>query len=190
MPKLGSLLGLWDRTDLLEHILEEGEAGSPAVARAMLVAGLARRASPLVVVLPRSRDAEAFAAELELWLGDPPERGEGHAGVALFPAWEVLPGESMSPTLETMGRRMRVLRDLAAGRGAAVIVAPVRAFLQRVAEPAVGERGLWLAAAATQDLDEATERLAAFGYESNYLVERPGEFAVRGGILDVFPPGR
>jgi transcription-repair coupling factor (superfamily II helicase) len=190
MPKLSSLLDLWERTDLLDRILEEGEAGSPAASRAMLVAGLSGRASPLIVVLPRSRDAESFAAELELWLGQPPERGEGHAGVALFPAWEVLPGESMSPTLETMGRRMRVLRDLASGRGAAVIVAPVRAFLQRVAEPAIGDGGLWLAAGATLDLEEATERLAASGYESNYLVERPGEFAVRGGILDVFPPGR
>jgi transcription-repair coupling factor (superfamily II helicase) len=199
MAKLSSLLALWDRTDLLDRILEEGEAGVPAVARAMVVAGLADRAAPLVVVLPRSREAEAFAAELELWLGPPPERpampgqGDRYAGVALFPAWEVLPGESMSPTLETMGRRIRVLRDLAAGRGAAVVVAPVRAFLQRVAEPPLeeGEDGaLMLAPGASVELEDAADRLAAFGYESNYLVERPGEFAVRGGILDVFPPGR
>jgi transcription-repair coupling factor (superfamily II helicase) len=190
MPKLNSLLHLWDRTDLLDRILEEGEAGVPAVARAMLVGGLSRRAAPLVVVLPRSRDAEAFAAELELWLGPSSEELEGHGGVALFPAWEVLPGESISPTLETMGRRIRVLRDLAQGRGAAVIVAPVRAFLQRVAEPLLVGTALTLAPGATVDLDLAAKQLAVFGYESNYLVERPGEFAVRGGILDVFPPGR
>ncbi|HEY8203061.1 MAG TPA: transcription-repair coupling factor, partial [Actinomycetota bacterium] len=98
--------------------------------------------------------------------------------------------ESMSPTLETMGRRIRVLRDLAAGRGAAVVVAPVRAFLQRVAEPSLDEDVLTLVPGASVELEHAADRLAAFGYESNYLVERPGEFAVRGGILDVFPPGR
>src|SRR2546425_1250322 len=105
MPgELSDLLKLWDRTDVLDAIVDEGEAGLPDVARPATVAGLARRVSPLLVVLPRSRDAEAVAQALAPWVS------EGR--VELFPAWEVLPGEAMSPTLETMGRRMRILAEL------------------------------------------------------------------------------
>src|SRR2546423_200913 len=118
---------------LLEAIVDEGEAGLPDVARPATVAGLARRVSPLLVVLPRSRDAEAVAQALAPWVS------EGR--VELFPAWEVLPGEAMSPTLETMGRRMRILAELSGnepkvpGRLPLTIgVASVRAFLQQVGE--------------------------------------------------------
>src|SRR5712691_18068 len=108
MPgELSELLKLWDRSAVLDAIASEGEAGLPDVARPATVAGLAERVSPLLVVLPRSRDAEAFAAALAPWV-----RG---GRVEVFPAWEVLPGEAMSPTLETMGRRLRILSELAQG---------------------------------------------------------------------------
>src|SRR5437899_293243 len=108
MPgELSDLLKLWDRSDVLDAIASEGEAGLPDVARPATVAGLAQRVSPLVVVLPRSRDAETFAAALDPWVA-------GNR-VEVFPAWEVLPGEAMSPTLDTMGRRLRILWALAGG---------------------------------------------------------------------------
>ncbi|MGH2733881.1 MAG: transcription-repair coupling factor [Actinomycetota bacterium] len=183
--ELGGLLELWDSTDLLEAIREEGQAGVPDVARPAVVAGLARRArggprcpAPLLVVLPRSREAEAFVAALDPWM--PRDR------VALFPAWEVLPGEALSPTLETMGRRIRVVRDLAAG-AETVVVTSVRALLQKV--PRTSHEALRLAVGMQIPLEEVTERLVRFGFERNYLIERPGEFSVRGGILDVLPPG-
>src|SRR5258708_356580 len=109
MPsELSDLLRLWDRSDVLDAIVAGGAAGLPDVARPATVAGLARQVSPLLVVLPRSRDAEAFAAALGPWMAG--------GRVELFPAWEVLPGEAMSPTLDTMGRRLRILRELAGGR--------------------------------------------------------------------------
>src|SRR2546429_582996 len=65
MPgELSDLLKLWDRSDVLDTIASEGEAGLPDAARPATVAGLAERVSPLLVVLPRSRDAEAFAGAL------------------------------------------------------------------------------------------------------------------------------
>jgi transcription-repair coupling factor (superfamily II helicase) len=180
--ELGALVELWDSTDLLEAIREEGQAGVPDVARPLVVAGLAREArgsdAPLLVVLPRSREAEAFVAALDPWM--PP------GSVALFPAWEVLPGEALSPTLETMGRRIRVVRDLAQGRGI-VVVTSVRALLQKVPRPS--QEALRLEAGMQIPLEEVTERLVRFGFERNYLIERPGELSVRGGILDVFCPG-
>ncbi|MGH2704351.1 MAG: transcription-repair coupling factor [Actinomycetota bacterium] len=177
---LTDLLGIWDRAELLEDALLEGQAGIPTAARAFAVAGLARRAAPLLVVVPRSRDAESFAGDLAPWTAP----GE----VEVFPAWEVLPGEALSPTLETMGRRIRLARLLRGGGGPLILVAPVRAFVQQLGE--IAEESIRLALRAEVPLEEISRRLAVFGFERNYLVERPGEFAVRGGILDVFPPGR
>jgi hypothetical protein len=200
MPsELSDLLKLWDRSDVLDTIVAEGEAGLPDVARPATVAGLAQRVSPLLVVLPRSRDAEAFAAALGPWMAG--------GRVELFPAWEVLPGEAMSPTLDTMGRRLRILWELAGGGAATlppegalrpritpegtsplhIVVTSVRAYLQQVGPPPT--ESLHLEAGTTIDLEDLERRLSALGYERNYLVERAGEFSVRGGILDVYPPG-
>ncbi|MEA2504109.1 MAG: hypothetical protein QOG36_1152 [Actinomycetota bacterium] len=189
MPgELSDLLKLWDRSDVLDAIASEGEAGLPDVARPATVAGLAERVSPLLVVLPRSRDAEAFAAALGPWVAG--------GRVEVFPAWEVLPGEAMSPTLDTMGRRLRILWELAGGGAETlpegtpplrIVVTSVRAYLQQVGAPPT--ESLHLEAGTTIDLEDLERRLAALGYERNYLVERAGEFSVRGGILDVYPPG-
>ncbi|HVE76936.1 MAG TPA: transcription-repair coupling factor, partial [Actinomycetota bacterium] len=130
--------------------------------------------------LPRSRDAEAFVAALKPWMPD--------GAVHLYPSWEVLPGEAMSPTLDTMGRRIRVVNDLSAGRLHGVVVTAVRALLQKA--PLPDESEITLQPGVEIHIEDLQDRLGAFGYEKNYLVERPGEFAVRGGILDVFPPGR
>src|SRR2546426_9497619 len=186
--ELSDLLKLWDRSDVLDAIASEGEAGLPDVARPATVAGLAERVSPLLVVLPRSRDAEAFAAALGPWVTG--------ARVEVFPAWEVLPGEAMSPTLDTMGRRLRILWELAGGGAERlprdtpplrIVVTSVRAYLQQVGAPPT--EALHLETGTVIDLEDLERRLAALGYERNYLVERPGEFSVRGGILDVYPPG-
>ena len=136
----------------------------------------------------RIRDAEAFADALGPWVAG--------ARVEVFPAWEVLPGEAMSPTLDTMGRRLRILWELAGGGAETlpkgtpplrIIVTSVRAYLQQVGAPPT--EALHLETGTVIDLEDLERRLTALGYERNYLVERPGEFSVRGGILDVYPPG-
>ncbi|MGH2812208.1 MAG: transcription-repair coupling factor [Actinomycetota bacterium] len=179
MSELTGLVELWNRSDLLDRVLEEGDAGAPEVVRPFLLAGLSLRASPLLVVVPRGRDAEAMHEALRLYC----EPGE----LDLLPAWEVLPGEAMSPTLETMGRRVRVAHDLTMG-APRIVVTSARGLLQKVkatvAPPMVLEQG------SEHPLEQLEESLAGFGFDRTYLVERPGEFAVRGGILDVFPPGR
>jgi len=174
---MNDVLRAWEPSGLLDELLDRGGGGVPDVARAFTVAGLASRAPVLLVVLPRSRDAETFAESLKVWM-DPEE-------VALFPAWEVVPGEAMSPTLQTMGRRVKLLRDLAEGRYPKVIVTAVRALVQAVAEPPAGV--ISLVAGSEVSLEETAARLVDYGFERNYLVERPGEFSVRGGLLDVFP---
>ncbi len=141
----------------------------------------------MLAVTATGREAEDLAASLRSLL--PAD------AVAEFPAWETLPHERLSPRSDTVGRRLAVLRrivhpradDPAAGP-VQVIVAPVRSVLQPQVkglaelEPVAVQRG------ESHDLDQVARRLAAAAYARVELVEKRGEFAVRGGILDVFPP--
>ncbi len=114
------------------------------------------------------------------------------ATVLDLPAWETLPHERLSPGAETVGRRIRTLRALKAWAtepsGPLVVVASVRAALQPLPtglteiEPVVLTRG-----ARGQDLTAVVARLVDLAYTRVDMVTRRGEFAVRGGILDVFP---
>jgi transcription-repair coupling factor (superfamily II helicase) len=177
---MNDLLKAWEPSGLLDELLDRGGGGVAEVARAFTVAGLAQKVPVLLVVLPRSRDAEMFTEALRVWMA--PEE------VALFPAWEVVPGEAMSPTLKTMGLRVKLLRELKAGRPPKVIVASVRAVVQAVEEPPPGV--ITLAVGAEVSLEDTVAGLVDYGFERNYLVERPGEFSVRGGLLDIFPADR
>jgi transcription-repair coupling factor (superfamily II helicase) len=162
--------------------------------RVPLLAGLlARREGPqaLLVVTATGRESEAVRGSLSSFL---PE-----AEIIEFPAWETLPHERLSPSAETVGKRIHALRRLAAWSEQAaaepettkpiVVVAGVRAALQPLAdnlasiEPVVltvGDRG--------HDLSAIAVRLVDLAYARVDMVTRRGEFAVRGGILDVFPP--
>ncbi|HVF20400.1 MAG TPA: transcription-repair coupling factor, partial [Mycobacteriales bacterium] len=106
-------------------------------------------------------------------------------------AWETLPHERLSPRADTVGRRIAVLHRLAhpgANDRIAVVVAPVRSILQ----PQVCGLGdlppIEVKAGDTVELDRLVEQLVDYAYVRVDLVEKRGEFAVRGGILDVFPP--
>ncbi|MBI1758398.1 MAG: transcription-repair coupling factor [Actinobacteria bacterium] len=142
---------------------------------------------PVLAVTATGRAAEDLAAALACLL--PPD------SVALYPSWETLPHEKLSPRADTVGRRLAVLRRLAhpsaddpATGPVRVVVAPVRSVLQPQA-PGLGDLlPVVLSAGTEADLAEVVTRLAGIAYARVDLVEKRGEFAVRGGILDVFPP--
>src|ERR687892_662793 len=151
-------------------------------ARAIVTAGLAglTSRSPIVLAVPTPPEAGRLAHDLAAYLGD--------EAVELFPAWETLPFERVSPAVETMGRRTRVLWRLRdPERAPAVIVASVRALVQRLGphvedvEPAVVRPGDQL------DRDDLVSDLGIAGYRREDMVEHRGEVAVRGSIVDVFP---
>src|SRR5688572_6160018 len=172
--------------------------------RAFFLAGLARLTGrrPLVVGVPTTAEAERLANDLRQFLPDGDGPGVGGVpqdAVELFPAWETLPFERVSPATETMGRRLRVMWRLreggavpageAAGPAScpAVVVAPVRALIQRLG-PHVGEvEPVVLRPGQVVDRDELVERLVRSGYRREYQVEARGELAVRGSIVDVYP---
>ncbi|GAB2524751.1 transcription-repair coupling factor [Microbacterium petrolearium] len=156
---------------------------APALAALLARRVASGRPGVLLAIAPTGRRADALGAALQSFV---PE-----ATVLSFPAWETLPHERLSPSAETVGRRLATLRALAAWDGSSpvVVTASVRAAVQPLAagladvEPivlATGERG--------HDLDEIVAALVERAYTRVDMVSRRGEFAVRGGILDVFPP--
>ncbi|NXY99254.1 transcription-repair coupling factor [Streptomyces sp. BR123] len=160
----------------------------PPAARPFAIAALAARTGRTVLaVTATGREAEDLAAALRSFL--PPEE------VAEYPSWETLPHERLSPRSDTVGRRLAVLRrlvhpskdDPAAGP-VSVVVAPIRSVLQPQVKGLADLVPVSLRQGESVDLGEITEALAAAAYARVELVEKRGEFAVRGGILDVFPP--
>lgn len=157
--------------------------------RAPLAAGLLRRRreagdrGSLLVIAATSREADALRGAIGSLV---PE-----AVTAEFPAWETLPHERLSPSVETVGRRAETLRLLREHDGSRplVVVASVRAALQPISPHAALAQPLVLRAAADTDgLDAVSRELVRRSYTRVDMVTRRGEFAVRGGILDVFPP--
>ena len=151
----------------------------PDAARAFVLAGLVglSKRRPFVVATPTTTDAERIASDLASFLG--PD------DVELFPAWETLPFERVSPNVETMGRRLRVLSRLRDEVPPAVIVAPVRALIQRLSDVPVDP--VRIRPGDQVDPTDLVARLAEIGYRREYQVEHRGEVAVRGSIVDVFP---
>jgi transcription-repair coupling factor (superfamily II helicase) len=151
--------------------------------RAPALAVIADAGRPVLAVTATGRESEDLVAALRSLLGE--------NAVAEFPSWETLPHERLSPRSDTVGRRLAVLRRLAhpdAGDGLRVVVAPIRSVLQ----PQVAGLGelepVRVAAGQEIELEEVTRRLADAAYLRTDLVDKRGDFAVRGGILDVFPP--
>jgi transcription-repair coupling factor (superfamily II helicase) len=142
---------------------------------------------PVLAVTATGREAEDLVEALTCLL--PPDR------IALYPSWETLPHEKLSPRADTVGQRLAVLRRLAhpstddpTTGPLSVVVAPIRSVLQPQA-PGLGNLlPVQLRTGEEVELDDAVERLAGIAYARVDLVEKRGEFAVRGGILDVFPP--
>ena len=164
-------------------------------AQAFVLAGLAMVSdrSPIVVVTPSATAAERLAEDLACFLAPaepaPAVSGDLAGPVLLLPAWETLPFERVSPEVATMGRRLAVLWHLFgdAPTRPRVVVAPVRALLQRLSDFRAAYEPLVVRAGETFDAEAALARLVAAGYRREHQVEHRGELAVRGGIIDVFP---
>jgi len=189
--------GLRDLADRLER--REGAvrlSGLRGAARAAVGAWLVRAHGdgPVLFLTPSSKAADRLIADLRTALGERDEEGR----VRAFPRHDTLPYDRFSPQGFVVARRMDVLyRWLAAsGRGpgdepAPVVVAPWTALLLPVpSRDAVRARTVHLEVGQTVDRDALVETLVAAGYARMSLVEERGEVAVRGGIVDLFPPNR
>lgn len=176
--------------DALGRLEKGGSLTAPVGAWSPGVAALVDRLGPqgvAVVVCATGRESDAIRDELRTLV-------PVGTSVLDFPAWETLPHERLSPHAETVARRMSALRALRAAStgsttGRLVVVAPIRALVQKV-NPACVQITPWEATKgdATRSMDEWVAYLVKSAYVRVDLVTRRGEFAVRGGIVDVFPP--
>ena len=189
---LSGLVDLIGSEPVLAEAIAESRAGRlPAfdltlteAVRPLFVAALAGQSRrPLLVVTSTYREAESATAALVSLLGDD--------AVAYYPAWETLPHERLSPRSDTVGRRLAVLRRLAGNDplpAPRVVVAPIRSILQPQVQGLGELRPVTLTAGEDYDLEQVAQGLVDAAYVRVDLVERRGEFCVRGGIIDLFPP--
>lgn len=193
VPKLAGLLQAAARSKKLARLAELASSSDRPVdlvavpgARPLALAQAAAHATgPVLAITATSREAEELAESLASFI---PE-----ADIALYPAWETLPHERLSPRSDTVGARLELLHRLHAasqGRGDVprIIVTPVRGALQPQLKGLGSLEPVQLRRGDETDLTDLAAHLVDLAYERVDLVEKRGEFAVRGGILDVFPP--
>ena len=151
----------------------------------LLGALLDKRGGPqaLLAVVATGRESESLRLALDSFIPT--------AEIIEFPAWETLPHERLSPSTETVGKRLRALRRIAEWEAAPthhlVVVASVRAALQPLADNLLQLEPLALTAGTRgHDLPALSAQLVDLAYTRVDMVTRRGEFAVRGGIVDVF----
>ncbi len=169
---LAPLLSSW-RAASLPDLASTWAVGAPG--RAFGIAGLFESLDrTLLVVIPGDGEAEELVDDLRLFTDR----------VSLAPAWETLPFEHVSPNTATMALRSQA-RVALAGDQPVVVVASIRSAVQRLS--ASDPSPVLLAKGEEVDLVGLSRSLASLGYHRTERVEARGEFAVRGGIVDVFP---
>ena len=161
-----------------------GRAFVSQALRPYLVAALLDRdpARPAIVVAGDDRAARDLAAGLRAWL-DP-------RTVRYYPSRGVTYESHLAPPPHLVGLRIAALDALiegVEGQAAPVVVVSAVALSEKVPDPALRPHGFVLRAGELLDLDETALDLVAAGYERVDQVEDRGQFAIRGGILDVFP---
>ncbi len=156
------------------------------VAKALVASYLTRELRrPAFFVTDSNRRAEALAETLRFFSGIFPGAA---GGVATLPAFDRLPWESQSPHADILERRAATLFRVADGQ-ISLVIAPLAAALWRYQDPAAY---LYLTRTLSKDSEipheELITHLGSVGYTRTEMVELPGQFAVRGGIIDVFSP--
>jgi len=162
-------------------------SGVMGPARSLVQAELIKsREGPALVVVPDEKRLTPAVSDLEAFFG----ALDVARSVLPFPAFALDPYRGLSPHLDVVSARVRALVALARDENV-VVVATAAALLYRTVRPELLVRGVRrLATGDSFDPGELERYLVAFGFRHEDPVTTPGDFARRGGILDIFPPGR
>jgi transcription-repair coupling factor (superfamily II helicase) len=140
---------------------------------------------PMVVLVESEARAETFATSLQFFYRA--LAGQEATEVGVLPAMDVFPWQDAAPHAEILENRAVTLWRYATGQ-LRVVVATVAATRMRLSDAAhYAEQARTLARDEAVSLDDLVTHLRRVGYESHEMVEMPGQFAVRGGIIDIFP---
>jgi transcription-repair coupling factor (superfamily II helicase) len=144
---------------------------------------LAELERPCLIVLPNSEEARGFYGDLDFFL---PHHGDKR--VCLFPSYDISPLMGLSPPRELIRRRIEALYSLSTSTDRAVVTS-LDALLMRILPKEMLLKSVdYLAINEEIDRDELIRKLLTLGYFRTSLVEERGDFSVRGGVIDLYPP--
>ncbi len=175
-----SLLQAFSHIELTAKDLHLTESSICIPSTQGLFAAITSQSRPVLLVTPSSRRAEELADELRTYIGTDL--------VDFFPPWETLPHERLSPKNDTVAARFKALHRLAAKKPPRVLVTSIRGLIQPIISTVLDAELPVLEIQKSFSMPALIESLAFLGYSRTDLVERRGDFAVRGGIIDLFPP--
>jgi transcription-repair coupling factor (superfamily II helicase) len=175
--------------------IEEGTrvldiAGLTGSARPYFLANfLIEAESPCLVILPKQKEAARFYRELQFFLPELQSRGEpGERRLYDFPVYDISPLKGISPHKDVIGRRLQALYVLTSHRKP-IVVTSVEAALLRILPKAAMLRAMeYLQVGEETDRERLIRRIEAGGYQRTSLVEEQGDYSVRGGVIDLYPP--
>ena len=160
-----------------------GSAASLAVAN--LAAQLAEQKKPLIYVCEQAQHISMVAKELAFYT----QQANNHIPTYHFPDWECLPYDRVSPHPDIVSQRLLTLHKLPQLE-CGIVILPISALMQRLAPQGYINAHTFNIRVGDQfDIQSFRQQLTQAGYYSVEQVMSPGEFAIRGGIVDVFPTG-
>ena len=175
--------GVWAVIKLFKSLIEPAQnylsENDNLIAPAAVHGFLAATSNtPLLIITTSTRHAEELSQEIGSWIGKDL--------VVNFPAWETLPHERLSPKADTVTARFKVLNKIS-DQKVKVIMCSARALLQPIISNNLNTSIIKIQQGLNLQMQELMNQLIRFGFSRSDLVERRGDFAVRGGILDIFP---
>ncbi len=180
--KIGPFLQTKWRGEKRLHGLQGG-------ARAYFFSLVAERSpQPLLVIMPTAREAENFFLDLAFFLGEDRDLSPLQKRLHFFPSWEILPFEKLSPPPGDVAARLEGLYYLLEGRAPILISTPAALMQKVIPKEALKQSYLYLVVGEEVSREALLKHLVGWGFQSAPLVEERGDFSVRGGIVDIFPP--
>ena len=159
-----------------KYLSEHENLVAPAATHSLLCVN---QNSPILIVTTSTRAANELTEELISY--------EGSNCVVNFPAWETLPHERLSPKSDTVTARFKALNNIKNSE-TKFVVCSIRALLQPIIANDLKNSQIKIKQSQSIKMLDLIEQLSKFGYTRSDLVEKRGDFAVRGGILDLFAP--
>ena len=162
----------------IAQYLQEQDTYIAASSTHSLLAAIAADTSTILLVTTSTRRADEITAEIKNLLTN--------SVVCHFPPWETLPHERLSPKSDTITERFKTLNAITSG-SSKVVVTSIRALLQPIIKNDLAITKILISKGLDYELETLVRDLTRFGFNRVDLVERRGDFAVRGGIVDIFP---
>lgn len=179
----------------LEPLVRPGWKGEKRIhglkggARAYVLARVAAKFdAPMLVIAPTTREAENLYSDLAFFIGEESPNHPLKKRLHLFPAWEVLPFERLSPHPDNVAARLEGLYHLLETRAPIVVSTPAAVMQKLIPREAFKRSYVYLVAGQDLKREGLLEHLVGWGYQRVPLVEERGDFSVRGAIVDLFPP--